>query len=39
MDIVSIVKTKEEDITLKDYDKNLKQDVYTITYFDNKKNK
>lgn len=39
MDIVSIVKTKEEDITLEDYDKNLKQDVYTITYFDNKKNK
>lgn len=39
MDIVSIVKTKEEDITLKDYDKSLKQDVYTITYFDDKKNK
>lgn len=39
MEVLSITKTKEEDIQLEDYNKDLNQEVYTITYLDDNKNK
>lgn len=32
MNVLSIIKTKKEDITIKDYNPNTSGDVYTITY-------